>query len=69
MEGSYIAPEETPEPKKDNTLLIILAVIVGLILICCCCLVVVFFGLGISGPVIGNVFSNIIETLEVTPLP
>jgi len=70
MEGTYIAPEAAPEPKKDNTLLIVIAVVVGLILICCCCLAAFFFlGPLLLGPEIGNVFSNIIESLEVTPMP
>jgi len=64
MEETYTVPEATPEPKKDNTLWIILAVVVGLILICCCCMAA-FFLLG--GPVVGEVFSNIIEGLELTP--
>ena len=61
----YVAPEATAVPKKDNTLWIILAVVVGLIVICCCCMAA-FFLLG--GPIVGEVFSNIIEGLEMTPV-
>ncbi len=69
MEGTYVAPGAAPEPKKDNTVLIIIAVIVGLILLCCCCLAAFFFvGPLLLGPEVGNVFSNIIEGLEVTPV-
>lgn len=67
MEDTYVSPEAAPEPKERNTLLIVIAVVVGLILLCCCCLVVIYSGLLVSGPVVGNVFSNIIEGLEVTP--
>lgn len=69
MEGSYVTPEAAP-PKKDNTLLIVIAVIAGLILLCCCCIAAFFIiGPTILGPAVGNVFSNIIEGLEMTPMP
>jgi len=55
------------EEKKSNTvLIIIIVVVVVLIVLCCCC---VFGTLLLSGPAVGNVFSNIIEGLEVTPAP
>lgn len=66
MEGAYTAPGTTPEPRKNNTLLIILLIVVGLILLCCCCLAA-FFLLG--GPMVGEVFSNVVEGLEMTPMP
>jgi hypothetical protein len=69
MEETYVAPEAAPEPKERNTLLIVIAIVAGLILLCCCCLVVAYFGLLVSGPVVGNVFSNIVEGLEMTPIP
>jgi hypothetical protein len=69
MEGTYISPEAAPEPKKDNTLLIIVAVIAGLILLCCCCLAIVYFGFLLAGPAVGNVFSNIVNNLVITPTP
>jgi len=69
MEESYVPSEAVP-PKKDNTLLIVIAVIAGLFLLCCCCVAAfVFLGPVILGPSIGNVFSNIIEGLEITPMP
>jgi len=68
MEDTYVSPEAVLEPKKNNTLLIVIAVIVVLILLCCCCIAAFFFlGPLILGPEIGNVFSNIVEGLEVTP--
>lgn len=58
---------EPMEEKKSNTvLIIIIVVVVVLIVLCCCC---VFGTLLLSGPAVGNVFSNIIEGLEVTPAP
>ncbi|MFZ5918620.1 MAG: hypothetical protein ACOYZ7_16925 [Chloroflexota bacterium] len=69
-EGIYVAPEAAPTPKKNNTLLIVLAVVVGLIVVCCCCALAFFFlGPMLLGPEIGNVFSNIVEGLEMTPVP
>ncbi len=69
MEESYVPSEAVP-PKKDNTLLIVIAVIVGLFLLCCCCFAALFiFVPGVLGPSIGNVFSNIVEGLGVTPMP
>jgi flagellar basal body-associated protein FliL len=69
-EGAYVLPETTPEPKKNNkTLIIVIAVVVALIVLCCCCMVAAYFGLVASGPAVGNVFSNIVEGLEITPVP
>jgi len=69
-EGAYVLPETAPEPKKDNkTLIIVIAVIVALIVLCCCCMVAAYFGLLASGPAVGDVFSNIVEGLEITPVP
>lgn len=70
MADTYVSPGATSEPKKDNTLLIVIAVVVGLILLCCCCvLAFIFLGPLILGPSIGNVFSNIVNNLAITPTP
>lgn len=71
MEEGTLSPQTAPEPKKDNTLLIVIVVVVvGLLLICCCCLAAFFLGGPLfMGPEIGNVFSNIIEAIEMTPTP
>ena len=53
------------QPKKSNTLLIVLIVVIVLIVLCCCCVAAAFI---FSGPVIGEVFSNIVEGLEMTPV-
>ncbi len=68
MEGTYVSPGGGPEPKKSNTLLIVVVVIGAVILLCCCCIAAFFFlGPLFLGPTVGNVFSNIIEGLEMTP--
>ena len=55
------------EPKKSNTGLII-GIIVAVLVVCLCCCLLAFVVLpAIFGPSIGNVFSNIIEGLEVAP--
>ena len=69
MEGTYVPPEAPVEPKQDNTLLIVIAIIGGLLLLFCCCCVLAYFFLLAGGPSVGNVFSNIIEGLEMTPVP
>jgi flagellar basal body-associated protein FliL len=63
-EDYYAEPME--EKKSNTTLIIIIVVVVVLIVLCCCC---VFGTLVFGGPAIGNVFSNIIEELEMTPMP
>ena len=65
MEGTYVAPEAAPEPKKNNTLLIVIVIVVGFILLCCCCIAAFFL---LSGPIVGEVFSNVVEGLEMTPI-
>jgi hypothetical protein len=57
-----------PEPKKGMSgWLIALIVVLVLIVACCLCACVAFW---LAGPSIGNVFSSVIETLEVyTPMP
>jgi len=58
---------QTP-PQNNTTRNIIIAVVV-IIVLCCCCLIAVYAGLSLMGPAVGNVFSNIVEGLEVTPVP
>ena len=57
-----------PEPKKKMSgWLIALIVVLALLAICCIC---VCAGLLLAGPAVGNVFSEVIQTLEVmTPMP
>ncbi|MCR4408534.1 MAG: hypothetical protein NUW24_16705 [Anaerolineae bacterium] len=68
MAESYQAPE-TPAPKKSNIALIIIVVAVVLVLLCCCILAIIITILRLLGPEIGNVFSGIIESIELTPVP
>lgn len=54
------------EKKSNTTLIIIIVVVVILIVLCCCC---VLGAMLFAGPAVGNVFSNIVEGLEMTPMP
>jgi len=63
-EDYYAEPME--EKKSNITLIIIIVVVVVLIVLCCCC---VLGTMTLAGPALGNVFSNIIEELEMTPMP
>ena len=65
MTEDYYA-EPTEEKKSNLTLIIIIAVVVVLIVLCCCCVLGTML---LAGPAVGNVFSNIIEGLEMTPVP
>jgi flagellar basal body-associated protein FliL len=58
--------EPTEEKKSNTTLIIIIVVVVVLIVLCCCCVLGTLF---LGGPAVGNVFSNIIEGIEMTPVP
>ncbi len=63
-----LPPMEPPAQKKSPWITVLIIVVV-LIVLCCLCLLVVFVLLpAIFGPSIGNVFSNIIESLP-TPTP
>jgi hypothetical protein len=64
-------PNMQPPPKQGGmfglpTWAVILLALVGCICLVCVCGFVV---LALSGDAIGNVFSNIISTLEATPSP
>ncbi len=63
-EDYYVEPTE--EKKSNITLIVIIVVVVVLIVLCCCCVLGVLL---FSGPAVGNVFSNIIEELQMTPAP
>jgi flagellar basal body-associated protein FliL len=63
-EDYYAEPME--EKKSNTTLIIIIVVVVVLIVLCCCCVLGTML---LGGPAIGNVFSNVIEELEMTPVP
>jgi flagellar basal body-associated protein FliL len=58
--------EPMGEKKSNTTLIIIIVVVVVLIVLCCCCVLGTML---LGGPAIGNVFSNVIEELEMTPAP
>ena len=65
MTEDYYA-EPMGEKKSNTTLIIIIVVVVVLIVLCCCCVLGTML---LGGPAIGNVFSNVIEELEMTPVP
>ena len=65
MTEDYYA-EPMGEKKSNTTLIIIIVVVVVLIVLCCCCVLGTVL---LGGPAIGNVFSNVIEELEMTPAP
>lgn len=60
---------EYQPPRENNTTRNIIIAVVVVIFLCCCCLVAIWAGLLVMGPAVGNVFSNIIQELEVTPVP
>lgn len=63
-EDYYAEPME--EKKSNTTLIIIIVAVVVLIVLCCCCVLGTML---LAGPAVGNVFSNVIEGLEMTPMP
>ena len=65
MTEDYYA-EPMGEKKSNTTLIIIIVVVVVVIVLCCCCVLGTML---LGGPAIGNVFSNVIEELEMTPVP
>ena len=60
---------EYQEPAQNKTTRNIIIAVVVIIVLCCCCIIAVYGGLLLAGPTVGNVFSNIVEGLEVTPVP
>jgi hypothetical protein len=63
------AMAEYQQPSQNNTTRNIIIAVVVLIVLCCCCLIAVFGALSLMGPVVGEVFSNVIQELEMTPVP
>jgi len=60
---------EYQEPSQSNTTRNIIIALVVVVVLCCCCLIAVYGSLLLMGPTVGNVFSNIVEGLESTPVP
>jgi flagellar basal body-associated protein FliL len=60
---------EYQEPKQNNTTRNIIIAVAVVIFLCCCCIIAIWAGLLLMGPAVGNVFSNVIQELEVTPHP
>lgn len=61
--------ETAAENGPNNTTRNIIIAIVVVIFLCCCCLLLLgVLGPALMGPIVGDVFSNIIEELG-TPMP
>ncbi len=60
---------EYQQPQQSNTTRNVIIAVAVVLFLCCCCLVAIWSGLVLGGPTIGNVFSNIVEGLEMTPVP
>ncbi len=56
--------------KKDNsTTKIVIGVLVAVFVLCCIIPICVMAMLTLMGPSVGNVFSNVVTTLEATTMP
>ena len=67
-QDQFQPPYEAPPAKKQLSPWVIVLIVVAVLLALCCLCVCGVLALG--GPQVGNVFSSIIETLEVmTPVP
>lgn len=75
MQVKLASPKESPvmteyqQPPQDNTVRNIIIAVVVLVVLCCCCIIGIYVLLLLMGPAVGNVFSNIVEGLEMTPVP
>ena len=63
-----ITPDIIDEP-QNNTIKIIIIIAVVVLLCICVCLCVFFFLPALFGPVIGDVFSDIVDEMMLTPIP
>ena len=60
---------EIQEPTQNNTTRNIIIAVVVVIVLCCCCVIAVYGGWLLVQPAVGNVFSDIVGELAVTPVP
>jgi hypothetical protein len=63
-----ITPEIVEEP-KSNTNKIIIAIVVVVVLCFCICLCFFVLVPALLGPTVGNVFSEVIDEMMLTPMP
>lgn len=74
-EEPYVIKDEyqkvTPDSAKkgNSSTKIIIGVLVGVLVLCCIIPLCIMAMLTLMGPSIGNVFSDVITGLEMTPLP
>ena len=63
-----ITPDIVEEPKSNTTRIIIIVAVVVVLCICIClCMFLIMPTL--FGPVIGDVFSDIVDEMLLTPMP
>lgn len=63
-----ITPEIVDTPQK-NTNMILIIVIVVIVLCCCICLCTFILLPSLFGPAVGDVFSEVIDEMMLTPIP
>jgi hypothetical protein len=61
--------ENPVQPTQSNTGRNIAIVVIGIIVLMCCCAVIAIAALTIMGPVVGNVFSSINNSLDTPRMP
>ena len=71
MSEEYLEPitSEIVEEPKNNTNKILIIVAVVIVLCICLCICVFVLVPAILGPSIGNVFSEVIDEMMLTPMP
>jgi flagellar basal body-associated protein FliL len=63
-----VLPDEQPAKKKSPWITVLIIVVVLIVLCCLCVIVFSVVGPALLGPNIGNVFSNIMQSIT-TPTP
>ena len=64
-----ITPEIVEDPPNNTTKIIVITLVVIVVLCCCICLCVFFVFPALLGPAVGDVFSDIIDEMMLTPMP
>lgn len=64
-----ITPEIVEEPKNNTTKILIIVAVVIVVLCICTCICVFVLLPAVLGPSIGNVFSEVIDEMMLTPMP
>ena len=71
MSDDYLEPisGDIVEEPKDNTIKIIIIVVVLVVLCICICLCIFLFLPAVVSPMVGDVFSDMIDEMMLTPFP